>query len=271
MALFDKLTELAKVVTDQATELAKNATEIGGELAKNVADKTNDLLETGKINGQIASANTSIKELKTRLGDHYWNLYVQGEQLDDDAVVLCTTIKEYTEEIANLQAQLADLKAKREVAAGQTCQACGTVNNFDACFCKNCGVKLEIVDVEAAPVEEHKCCCGHHEGEEHECCCGHHEGEEHECCCGHHEGEEHECCCGHHEGEEHECCCGHHEGEEHECCCGHHEGEEHECCCKAEEAEEETVIEIAQNKICSNCQAENDPEHTFCNKCGAKL
>ncbi|MBQ3091607.1 MAG: zinc-ribbon domain-containing protein, partial [Clostridia bacterium] len=102
-------------------------------------------------------------------------------------------------------------------------QACGTVNNLDACFCKNCGVKLEVVDVEVEPAEEKKCCCGHHEGEEHECCCG------------------------------------------------HHEGEEHECCCHAEADEEETVIEIAQNKICPNCQAENDPEHTFCNKCGAKL
>ncbi|MBQ5760201.1 MAG: zinc-ribbon domain-containing protein [Clostridia bacterium] len=28
---------------------------------------------------------------------------------------------------------------------------------------------------------------------------------------------------------------------------------------------------MAENKICPNCQAENDPEHTFCNKCGAKL
>ncbi len=211
MALIDKLTELAKVVSDQAAELAKNASEIGGELAKNVADKTNDLLETGKLNGQISSANTSINELKTRLGDHYWNLYVQGEQLDDDAVVLCTTIKEYTEEIANLQAQLADLKAKREAAVGKACQACGTVNNLDACFCKNCGVKLEVVDVEVEPAEEKKCCCGHHEGEE------------------------------------------------------------HKCCCHAEADEEETVIEIAQNKVCPNCQAENDPEHTFCNKCGAKL
>ena len=271
MAFIDKLTELAKVVTDQATELAKNATEIGGELAKNVADKTNDLLETGKLNGQISSANTSINELKIRLGDHYWNLFVQGEQLDEDAVVLCNTIQEYADEIAKLKAQLNERKTKREAAAGQVCQACGTINHLDACFCKNCGVKLEII--EEAPAEEGcQCCCDHHEDEAHECCCGHHEGEEHECCCGHHEGEEHECCCGHHEGEEHECCCGHHEDEEHECCCGHHEGEAHECCCgHCAEEEEETVIEIAENKICPNCQAENDPEHTFCNKCGAKL
>ena len=211
MAFIDKLTELAKVVTDQATELAKNATEIGGELAKNVADKTNDLLETGKLNGQISSANASINELKVRLGDHYWNLFVQGEQLDEDAVVLCNTIKEYADEIAKLKAQLNERKTKREAAAGQVCQACGTINHLDACFCKNCGVKLEIIEEE--PAEEGcQCCCGHHEDEEHECYCGH---------------------------------------------------------CTVEE--EETVIEIAESKICPNCQAENDPEHTFCNKCGAKL
>ena len=196
MALFDKLTELAKVVSDQAAVLAKNAGELGGELAKNVADKTNDLLETGKLNSQISSANTSINELKTRLGDHYWTLFLQGEQLDDDAVVLCTTIKEYTEEIESLRAQLAEMKAKREAAAGQTCQACGVVNTNDACFCKNCGVKLEK--------EEPACCC------EGECKCE----EEHECCC------EGECKC----ESEHECCC------EGECKC---EGE-HECCCEGE-------------------------------------
>ncbi|MBQ9966411.1 MAG: hypothetical protein IJO95_02090 [Clostridia bacterium] len=282
MALFDKLSEIAKNVGDILPEIAKNVGDKTSELTKTVGDKANDVIEMGKLNARISSANTSIEELKARLGDHYWNLYLNGETLDDDAVVFCTTIKEYLDEIDNLKAQLSEIKIKRQEATSVKCAECGDLNALDAHFCKSCGAKLE----EPAPVEaevceeaecckceceeEHECCCGHHDGEEHECCCGHHDGEEHECCCGHHDGEEHECCCGHHDGEEHECCCGHHDGEEHECCCGHHDGEEHECCGHCE-CEEETVVEIASVKICPNCEAENEAEHVFCNKCGAKL
>ena len=95
MALFDRLTEFAKQVTDKTAEIAKQ-----------VGDKTNDMLEIGKLNAQIGASNNSIEELKTQLGDHYWNKFVSGETLDDDAVVLCNTIKEYTEEIESLKAQL---------------------------------------------------------------------------------------------------------------------------------------------------------------------
>lgn len=253
MAFLDKLTELAKNVTDQAVELAKNVGDATGEIARNVADKTNDLLEVGKLNGQIASNNSAIEELKTRLGDHYWNLYVSGQQLDDDAVVLCTTIKEYVEEIENLKAQLADMKAKREAAAGQICQACGAHNTLDAVYCKSCGSKLEqeVVDVEPTPIDEA-------------------ETDEHTCC-KHNAGEEHECCCKHNAEEEHECCCKQDAEEEHECCCKQEEAAE--CACEnAQEAEEEeTVVEISTTKVCPNCGAENDGENTFCNQCGARL
>ena len=253
MAFLDKLTELAKNVTDQAVELAKNVGDATGEIARNVADKTNDLLEVGKLNGQIASNNSAIEELKTRLGDHYWNLYVSGQQLDDDAVVLCTTIKEYVEEIENLKAQLADMKAKREAAAGQICQACGAHNTLDAVYCKSCGSKLEqeVVDVEPTPVDEA-------------------ETDEHTCC-KQDAGEAHECCCKHNAEEEHECCCKQDAEEEHECCCKQEEAAA--CACEnAQEAEEEeTVVEISTTKVCPNCGAENDGENTFCNQCGARL
>ncbi|MDD6316208.1 MAG: zinc-ribbon domain-containing protein [Clostridia bacterium] len=265
MAFLDKLTELAKNVTDQAVELAKNVGDATGEIARNVADKTNDLLEVGKLNGQIASSNSAIEELKTRLGDHYWNLYVNGQQLDDDAVVLCTTIKEYVEEIENLKAQLADMKAKREAAAGQICKACGAHNTLDAVYCKSCGSKLEqeVVDVEPTPVDEA-------------------ETDEHTCC-KQDAGEDHECCCKQDAEEAHECCCKQDAEEAHECCCKQDAEEDHECCCKQEEAvdcasenaqeaeEEETVVEISTTKVCPNCGAENDGENTFCNQCGARL
>lgn len=105
MALFDKsnldkITELAKTVSDKAVEIAKN-----------VGDKTSDMLELGKLNAQIAASKSSVEELKERLGDHYWQKFEKGETLDDDAVVLCNTIKEYMEEIEALKEQVAELKA----------------------------------------------------------------------------------------------------------------------------------------------------------------
>ena len=161
MAFFDKLTEIAKNVGDKTAEIAKN-----------VGDKTSDMLEIGKISAQISSSNSAVEELKTRLGDHYWELFTKGEQLDDDAVVLCNTIKEYAEEIEALKAQLAELKdggAKPD--GGHICRVCGTSNADDAAFCKNCGTKLEeekpepeAAEAEETPAEEHEeCTCCHSE------------------------------------------------------------------------------------------------------------
>lgn len=134
MALFDKsnldkITELAKTVSDKAVELAKN-----------VGDKTSDMLELGKLNAQIAASNSSVEELKTRLGDHYWQKFENGETLDDDAVVLCNTIKEYMEEIEALRAQLAERKAASSAAI--VCPNCGAESADDALFCKQCGASL---------------------------------------------------------------------------------------------------------------------------------
>lgn len=152
MAFLDKLSEIAKNVSDMTVELAKN-----------VGDKTGEMLEVGKLNAQISSANNSIEELKTRLGDYYWNLFNKGEKLDDDAIVLCNTIKEYSEEIASLKVQLAQLKAKRQEAFSQKCPACSTLNSPDAVFCKNCGTKLEeetenTSEQETEPTETCVCC-----------------------------------------------------------------------------------------------------------------
>lgn len=134
MALFDKsnldkITELAKTVSDKAVEIAKN-----------VGDKTSDMLELGKLNAQIAASNSSVSELKERLGDHYWQKFEKGETLDDDAVVLCNTIKEYMEEIEALRAQLAKRKAASSAAI--VCPNCGAENADDALFCKQCGASL---------------------------------------------------------------------------------------------------------------------------------
>lgn len=136
MALFDKIN------LDKIGELAKNVSDKTVELAKTVSDKTGDMLEIGKVSAQISSANSSIEELKTRLGDHYWNLFKEGQTLDEDAVVLCNTIKDYCEEVENLKAQLAALKAG-PAAKANVCPACGAENAEDAAFCTKCGAKLE--------------------------------------------------------------------------------------------------------------------------------
>lgn len=159
MAFLDKLTELAKNVSDKTVEVAKI-----------VGDKTGDMIEIGKLNAQISSANGSIEDLKTRLGDHYWNLFLNGETLDEDALVLCNTIKDYTEEIENIRAELAKYKAAEDKKL--VCASCGEENSADASFCKACGAKL-------VTEEEHECNCGHDHGE---CDCDHEHGE---CECGH--------------------------------------------------------------------------------------
>ncbi len=129
MALFDKLTDIAK----------------------QVGDKTGDMLEIGKLNARIVSTNAAISDLKSQLGEHYLNLYLEGISLDSEATEICDMIKENLDKISAIQAEIASLKAEKATpytpaapaGASAACPACGAKNSADAKFCKDCGCKIE--------------------------------------------------------------------------------------------------------------------------------
>lgn len=45
------------------------------DLAKNIGDKTNDAIETGKLNSKINSENAAAMEEIKKIGTYYYNLF----------------------------------------------------------------------------------------------------------------------------------------------------------------------------------------------------
>ncbi len=124
MALFDKLSEIAK----------------------NVGDMTNDALENSRKNSQISAENKKIRQLKEEIGDYYFGKYKNAETLDEPVIGLCTQITASQEIISTLKAEIESVG--RQTVAEQEeskkfCTQCGAKNNVGAKFCVGCGTGLE--------------------------------------------------------------------------------------------------------------------------------
>lgn len=92
MAFFDKLSEVAKNVTDRAA----------------------DGLETNRLTGDISLEKGNIQCFQRELGEFYWAKFVLGEKLEDEAMLICDKIVVAQERIKSLEAQIEQIKAERE-------------------------------------------------------------------------------------------------------------------------------------------------------------
>lgn len=138
------------------------------DFAKNIGDKTTDAIETGKLNSKINAENTAAGEELKKIGAHYYNLFIAGDEngaVAPEVLEFCQNAKAHYEAAAAAQAEIEKIKAENEAAkpaqvaaaqaavpvasvtpsahSGLTCSACGAVNAEGTKFCQNCGGKLE--------------------------------------------------------------------------------------------------------------------------------
>ena len=120
-----------------------------GELAKTAADKTNDMIEQGRLNSKISAEEATIAGLKERIGNFYWERYSTGAQTEAEIHEWCEAIKVSQAAIAETKEELAALKgepspaAASQAAATVKCPACDAENPCGTKFCGSCGGKLE--------------------------------------------------------------------------------------------------------------------------------
>ena len=128
------------------------------KLVKDTGDKANELLEIGKLNGKISTERSAISTIKEQMGEYVWAKYQEGAAFDEQLSEYCASIQASLEAIAELQAQIDELKAPTEEPAPvvPTCPACGVEVSEEAKFCPACGAKLEVPAPaqEEAPAEE---------------------------------------------------------------------------------------------------------------------
>lgn len=136
------------------------------QVAKNIGDKTNDAIETTKLNSKINAERSAAGEELKKIGEHYYSLFTASGEAAPEVLEFCQSAKAHYDAAAAAQAEIERIKAENETEkspapvaapAGIACPACGVANGAGTKFCQNCGTRLEA----PAPVQERKCpACG---------------------------------------------------------------------------------------------------------------
>ena len=85
-----------------------------GDFAKNVSDLAEDSLEMSRLNSQINSFKSDIEKSRSELADFYWSKFVTGQQLDEEAMLICEKIVSFQDAVRTLQRQVEQVKEDRE-------------------------------------------------------------------------------------------------------------------------------------------------------------
>lgn len=85
-----------------------------GEMAKTVSEKASDSLETNKLISEINLTKGNIQVYQRELGEFFWAKFAVGEQLDEEAMLICDKIVVAQDKIRELEAQMEQIKAESE-------------------------------------------------------------------------------------------------------------------------------------------------------------
>ena len=122
------------------------------QVAKNIGDRTTDAIETTKLNSKIASEKLAANEELLKIGQHYYDLYLNG-QAEEGILEYCQAAKVHLDTAAQLQAEIDRIKTESAAPAahtgGVTCPGCGAALPAGTKFCNNCGSKVEAAPVAA--------------------------------------------------------------------------------------------------------------------------
>lgn len=92
------------------------------DLAKNIGDKTNDAIETGKLNSKINSENAAAMEEIKKIGTYYYNLFAAdagNSLIVPEVLEFCQNAKAHYDAAAEAQATIEQIKAENEAAKAQ--------------------------------------------------------------------------------------------------------------------------------------------------------
>ncbi|MDR0840980.1 MAG: zinc ribbon domain-containing protein [Christensenellaceae bacterium] len=138
--------------------------------AKTVSNKTNDMIEVGRLTSRIHSEEDAIENHKLDLGEHIWGKFQTGVSMDERATLICMAIQEREGNIQQMKSEIEQIKqaprrpvyeAPAPEASAPTsfattplsapvaapsmvaCPTCGRMVAADAKFCGDCGTKLQ--------------------------------------------------------------------------------------------------------------------------------
>ena len=124
-----------------------------GEAAKNARSAAADTVDVTRLNTKISQESHKITQLKTQLGEYMWRQYASGAAVPDGAQELCRQIEAGNQTIAQLNTEISQIRANKELRRQQTraadapkaneCPVCGMTLEPGTRFCPGCGAAQE--------------------------------------------------------------------------------------------------------------------------------
>ena len=148
-------------------------------IARNLGDKASEAIETTKLNSKISTEKNAIADCMRQIGEYYYQKHQTGAVDEPDLAELFATIDGHHQTITETQAEINRLQEEsalqRQMAQsapisatvapvfeGVPCPACGAANTPGTNFCIGCGSKLAMQAPEPEPELEYRTCpeCG---------------------------------------------------------------------------------------------------------------
>ena len=127
-----------------------------GDFAKNIGDKTQDAIETSKLNSKINGEKSAAAECMRKIGEYYYGKYRADGQSEAEVSELYAAIDGHYQAIADAEADIEKIKAENAAksnadapapsapaSGGILCPSCGTPIPDGTSFCVGCGTKIE--------------------------------------------------------------------------------------------------------------------------------
>lgn len=109
------------------------------ESASNVVQKSNDLIEISRLNGEIANVQKKKEIIYIGIGKSVYNSYISKTELNEEIKNKCEAVAEHEEQIKKIKVQISNIKKIRR------CSNCGFEMIIDTSFCPDCGIKQELI------------------------------------------------------------------------------------------------------------------------------
>ncbi len=108
-----------------------------GEAAHVAAKKSNEIVESTKINLGIKSEEDKIDEILLQIGKKLYEKFSQSEEIPEEFKSMFEDLQSHKAVLNELREKLLDIKNLKE------CPSCGEKVDEDITFCPKCGSKIE--------------------------------------------------------------------------------------------------------------------------------
>ena len=109
------------------------------ESASSVVQKSTDLMEISRFNGEIDNQEKKKALIYMSIGKLVYNSYISKTELGGEIKNKCEVVLEHDKQIKKIKIQILNLKKIKK------CTNCGVEMNIDTSFCPNCGNKQELI------------------------------------------------------------------------------------------------------------------------------